>query len=357
MATAQMPIADMTLPPITLTPLSDFMVNPPRQFFRRTQQGLVPINQAQMNFYFTDTSDGTVLTVNSEEELEDLCNTILNYPILFNVNFKKEGKTVIPCPYVTYVQTLFVRGEYVVTVWPQHPVIQPQLLAALNTARQEMAAGKRFAIDLSFRSVLKDWFENVVADKANGCCTCHFGKKLRICITNKSQYLNMCRCDCPENCVWWTLCSPCWLIGNPIYTISRYCVSKVLDYEFEIEGSVKTLTRVQITIRGQRETIYVMKTEDGRLIEDIRYRNRQPGRANVTQQPRSTQPPRATAQGAPQGAAAATDGSRPATTAPPPAIMNPSSTGAYDVDLYRETMEDSAPRSARTTSDKANLVV
>ncbi|XP_072028807.1 uncharacterized protein [Amphiura filiformis] len=342
MATKQSPTGT-ALPPITIAPLNDFRANPPQLFFHRTQNDSYAPDPEKSNFCYTTGNNESVLRVSNEEELEKLCNNLLNYPIFFNVKFDKESWTVIPCPFVTYIGRNYVKGEYVVTLWPQHPVIQPQLLAALNTARQEMAADKQFAIDLSFRKILKDWFEDHVVDKAQGCFSCHYGKKLRICITNKKMYNNAYRCICPENCLYWTFCCPCWFLASPIY---RVCRSNVSDHEFEIEGNVGTLVRIKATTqRGQMYDKYMITTQDGRQIEDIRYTNQQTGIVTVSQQPGNSPEPRDVDQGATATNKEDDNGHAAATSTSPATIIT-----SY---IGVETMEDSVPE---TTADKANLL-
>lgn len=231
---------------ISVTLFSDFLRNPPLDFFEVREGPGHPIflhNRQRINLcthsykrkeYFPD-SMGSVMKVNSMGDLESLSERLLKNPLFFDVFLERDAK-------VPYGRTRYItKGEFVVTVWPQHPAIRNKILTLLENARADLEAGRKFAIELNFTSAMKEWYKTLFTqddEDHNGCYiySMYDCKYARLCITNESEFADCYGCNLPESLVLWMICLPCCLLTCPCYRVHR-CFS-VVDHGGEIDATV-----------------------------------------------------------------------------------------------------------------------
>ncbi|XP_072028863.1 uncharacterized protein [Amphiura filiformis] len=242
---ANVPTLRQGASPLTVTLFSDFVQHPPREYFEVREGPGHPIylhNRQKINMcthspkrkdYFPD-SMGSEMKVNTLAELESLAARLLKNPIFFDVILERDSHK----PYDRH--RYITKGEFVVTVWTQHPAIRSQLQTLFEKAKEDLRAGRNFAIEINFTSAIKDWLKTLFVedDAANSGCyiySMYDCKYARLCVTNYSEFMDCYGCN-KEGLILWLICLPCCLLSCPCYRAHR-CFT-VVDHGGDIQASV-----------------------------------------------------------------------------------------------------------------------
>lgn len=229
------------LPMIGVTLVEDFVKNPPPYFqvqhcvrhpVIRPISELVNLcaHDKTHEAWFPD-SMGRVLKVETVRQYDDLVQRLLTRPLVFDVKLERRHKSG---------RTRYIlKCDIIVTVNTSHPVIQSQMQKLLDGGREDISAGRNFAIEFNFNSILKHWFSTVHQGQDGLFDTTYDCTYAKVVVTNSTEFNSMYACS-PQGVCLFLLCLPCCIFMCPAYRISR-CLTTV-DHEGDIQGTVSYLT-------------------------------------------------------------------------------------------------------------------
>ncbi|XP_060073799.1 uncharacterized protein LOC132553562 [Ylistrum balloti] len=203
--------------------------------------------------------NGHILRVDTERDVEELSDLLLNRPLLMRVTLVH---TMVASKYSADTVSIW-EGDYAVILNTRHQTIRAQLRKALNDAITFVTTRWRFCIEIDLSDIIEGWYLQTI-DVYSGCDDFQTTKcrRSRIYVTNHMTY-NHCF-DCSPK--WWLCFSPCWLLTAPCYIGYRRLTCKDIRLKLNAKVSpVRCLRRTSSTsdeTKSKTSTIVNYKMED-----------------------------------------------------------------------------------------------